>query len=141
MAKKGNNPNDVAEGFAADVKFKMYKSEGFYKFEAGDHFIGTLLSIRDVEIMDRRKKEEKIIRVYNFRAEDGTTIKLGSRAMLDRMFDDIMDENGGFAVENNRYSGKGYEYLQGRIIRLDRGEDIPTASGDDMGSYEVSVEE
>jgi hypothetical protein len=141
MAKKQNNPNDVAEGFATDIRFKTYKSEGFYTFAEGDELVGTLLSIRDQTIMDRRKKMEKVIRVYNIRTADGKTIKLGSRAMLDRMIDDIMDENGGFEVQNHRYSGKGYEYLQQRLIKINRGEDEETTSGDGMGSYEIGIEE
>ena len=142
MPRKGNNPNEVADSFATDIKFKSYKSEGFFKFEEMEELVGTLVSIRDQTITDRRSKQPKIIRVYNIRlAEDGRMIRLGSRAMLDRMFDDIMDEHGGFNVENMRYSGPGYEFLQNRIVKVNRGEDAETVSGDELGTYEVGVEE
>ena len=67
-------------------------------------------------------------------------LKIGGRTILDRMFDDIMDENGGFSVDNKRYSGKGYEYLQDRIVKMNRGDDTETADGNPLGTYEIAVE-
>ena len=157
MAKKnrsaGVSAEDAAKAFGTDIKFKSYRNDGqgFDDFEEGQEIIGTLVSIRDHNITDRRTKQPKDIRVYSIRVvipkeeqvEGGPTdkvLKIGGRTILDRMFDDIMDENGGFSVDNKRYSGKGYEYLQDRIVKMNRGDDTETADGNPLGTYEIAVE-
>ena len=141
----GNNPStsDISDAFAKDVKFKSYKNDGqgFDDFEENQEILGTLLSIRDHNITDRRTRLPKDVRVYSIRMADGSVKRIGGRTILDRMFDDIMDENGGYTVENRRYDGPGYKYVQGRIVKLNRGQDTETADGNPLGTYEVHVEE
>jgi hypothetical protein len=141
--KRGESAGDVAAAFTSDVKFRSYKNDGsgFDEFNEGDEIQGILVSIRDHQITDKRTKKPKDIRVYSIRVGDGTVKKIGGRSLLDRMFDDIMDENGGFAVENRRYSGAGYEYVQNRAIKLNRGDDTKTSEGNPLGTYEIGIEE
>jgi hypothetical protein len=143
--KKSESVTDVAKAFESDVNFKKYGGNAeFFKFEEGEEIRGILISLRDHELPDRRAKVKgtmKMVRVYSIRMEDGSTVKLAGRATLDRTFDDIMDENGGYAVENKRYSGVGYEWLQNRAIILNRGDDGETSDGNVLGTYEVRVEE
>jgi hypothetical protein len=143
MANKRTKPNEVAEGFASDVKFRSYKNDGagFDKLEEADIITGVLVSIRDHQITDKRTKAPKDIRVYSIRVEDGSVKKIGGRTILDRMFDDIMDENGGFIVENRRYSGPGYDYAKDRMVRIERGDDTETGEGNPLGTYQVDIEE
>jgi len=150
MAKKNQNPKpgDVADAFrqpaeGEEVKFKSYRNDGkgFDEFNEGDEIVGILVSIRDHPITDQRSGDPKDIRVYSIRISDGTVLKIGGRTILDRMFDDIMDENGGYMVDNRRYSGKGYEYLQNRAIKMVRGDDTRTRNKNPLGTYEVMVEE
>jgi hypothetical protein len=141
--KKGASPDELKTAFEGDVKFKSYKNDGsgFDEFAEGDEIMGVLLSIRDHAIKDKRTKLPKDIRVYSIRTADGSVKKIGGRTILDRMFDDIMDENGGYEVLNRRYSGPGYEYLQNRVVKLNRGDDSETSEGNPLGTYEVAVEE
>lgn len=141
---KGSSAADVAAAFESDVKFKTYSTSEFYKFDEGDELKGVLVSLRDHQLPDRRAKVKgttKEVRVYSIRLEDGNIIKLAGRAVLDRNFDDIMDENGGFVVENRRYSGVGYEWLQNRLVIINRGENDETHDGNELGTYEIRIEE
>jgi len=134
----------LTDGLPGDKgkKYKTYKNEGFVDFAEGQEIEGTLISIRDHSMMDRRKKILKDVRVYNIRLEyDDSLIRLAGRTMLDRMADDIMDENGGFEVENRRYSGKGYEWFINRSVKFIRGEDTQTNEGNQLGMYEILVED
>ena len=141
--KRGESAADVQAAFTSDVKFKSYKNDGsgFDEFNEGQEITGILVSIRDHQITDKRTKKPKDIRVYSVRVGDGSVMKIGGRTLLDRMFDDIMDENGGFVVENRRYSGPGYDYLQNRAIKLNRGDDSETSEGNPLGTYEIGIEE
>lgn len=144
MAKK-NSASDYEAGFKqreVPEGFKAYRNDGkgFDELKEGQEIAGELVSIRDHQITDQRTNEPKDIRVYSIRTEDGT-LKIGGRTILDRQFDEIMDENGGFTVENRRYAGRGYEYLRGREIRLFRGEDTKTRMNNPLGTYEILVKE
>jgi hypothetical protein len=148
MAKKGNTPSDVGAGFTegteSDIKYRSYKNDGkgFDTLDEGQEIQGILVSIRDHEITDTRTRERKTIRVYAIRNNDfDTTLKIGGRAILDRIFDDIMDEHGGYTVESGRYRGPGYEAIKDKAIRIARGKDTRTAQKNPMGTYEVGVED
>jgi hypothetical protein len=146
MAKRKSNPtaDELQNAFEEDgVKFRKYKNDGagFDKLEESDEITGVLVSIRDHQITDKRTKQLKDIRVYGIRTGDGTVKKIGGRALLDRMFDDIMDENGGYDVTNRRYSGPGYDAIKDKVIKINRGEDTTTSGGDPLGTYEISIEE
>jgi hypothetical protein len=134
---------EVQKGFTSDMRFRSYKNDGkgFDEFHEGDEIVGILVSIRDHQITDRRTNLPKEIRVYSIRTDDGTVKKVGGRALLDRLVDDIMDEYGGFIVENRRYSGQGYVYIQNRAIKIVRGDDSQTHDGNPLGTYEVAIEE
>jgi hypothetical protein len=142
--KKIENPSasELKDAMSGDIKFKSYKNDGkgFDDFEEGQEITGVLLSLRDHNIMDRRTKLPKDIRVYSIRTEIGT-LRIGGRTILDRMADEIMDENGGFTVDNRRYTGAGYDWLKGRMVRLIRGDDSKTGEGNPLGTYEIQVEE
>jgi hypothetical protein len=145
MSKKRTNnptPAEMEKAFSEDAKFRSYKNDGkgFDEFNEGDEIVGVLLSIRDHQITDQRTGDPKDLRVYTIRTDSGTK-RIGGRTILDRMFDEIMDENGGFLVENRRYTGKGYDYLQNRLIKLNRGEDTKTRNKNPLGTYEIGLEE
>jgi hypothetical protein len=142
MAKPKQNPADPLSKREEDIKFRSYKNDGkgFTDLQVGAEIMGVLVSVRDQEITDRRTHERKIIRVYSIRGEDDL-MKLGGRALLDRVFDDIMDEHGGYSVENKRYIGSGIEWVQNRMVKFIRGDDIKSADGNRMGTYEILVEE
>ena len=144
MARKPQNPAEPGTGhdIEDDIKFRSYKNDGkgFAELHEGGQIMGVLVAIRDQSIRDRRTRETKTIRVYSIRSDDGL-LKLGSRALLDRVFDDIMDEHGGYQVENKRYTGPGIEWIQNRMVKFIRGEDVETGEGNPMGTYEILVEE
>jgi hypothetical protein len=134
---------DIQKGFGTDIKFKSYKNDGkgLDELKESHEIVGVFLSVKDNEITDKRTKQRKVVRVYSIRGEDGRVMKIGSRALLDGVFDDIMDENGGFQVENNRYKGPGIDWIQNKMVKFVRGEDSKNSNGDRMGTYEIQVEE
>lgn len=146
MANKRNTPGEVGAGFTegteSQVKYQSYKNDGkgFDELNEGQHIEGILVSIRDHEITDTRTRQRKSIRVYSIRTGE-IVLKIGGRAILDRIFDDIMDEKGGYTVETGRYKGPGYEAIRDKAIRIDRGQDTKTQQKNPMGTYEVGIEE
>jgi hypothetical protein len=143
MAKEKAKASDVEKEFTEDVRFRVYKNDGsgFDDFKQGQTITGVLVSIREHGITDKRTKQPKDIRVYSIRMEGDVMCRIGGRTILDRMFDDIMDEHGGFVVTNRRYSGPGYDFLKDRVVRLERGEDTRTSDKNPLGTYSVGVEE
>lgn len=147
MAKKQREENpsstDLATAFGEDLRFKSYKNDGsgFDDLQPNTEIIGVFVSVRDHEITDRRTKARKPIRVYSIRSAEGQVLKIGSRSILDRVFDDLMDENGGYTVENKRYAGPGILYIQGRVVKFIRGEDTKTHENNPLGTYEIQVAE
>lgn len=140
MAKK-SSVDQLQEEMGKDVKFKSYANDGkgFYELDENNEVMGVFVSVKDQQITDIRSHEPKIIRVYSLRKEDGTIVKIGSRALLDGLFDDAMDEHGGVIVENKRYSGPGIEWLRNKVVKIVRGSDKKTRAGS-MGMYEFLVE-
>lgn len=145
MAKqKTNESGSLAEELGKDVRFKSFKNTGkgdFYKLKAGDSVTGVFISLRMRKIKDRRTKLPKQIRVYALRMADGNIIKIGTRALLDSCFDDVMDEHGGMELMETQFQGKGIDWITNRVIKINRGEDTETTEGDEMGTYEILVEE
>lgn len=146
--KRNENPSagDLAEalGKSKDLHFKSYKADGsgFDDLEEGQEIIGVFVSVRQQHIKDKRTKQQKPIRVYSIRVEDGSTKKIGSRTLLDRMFDDVMDEHGGMTADPmGRYTGPGIDWIKGRVVKFVRGDDTKTADDNPMGTYEILVEE
>lgn len=145
MAKKTNESiGDVEQAFRKDSKFKSYKKDGtasFDELEEGGEVTGVLIVIRNQNIIDTRSKKEKEIRVYSIKTADGSVKRISGRTLLDRCADEIMDENGGFEVENRNYKGKGYEWFINREVKFIRGDDTRTKHGDQLGTYEILVAE
>jgi hypothetical protein len=146
MAKK--NPLDALQDAMAtdgsEIKFKSYGADrkGFYELEENSFIAGIFIGVKDQQITDIRTHLPKIIRVYSIRSQDGNIEKVGSRALLDGLFDDAMDEHGGVTVDNNRYSGPGIDWLRGKVVKIVRGEDkVNKATKSRMGMYEFLVEE
>lgn len=126
------------------VKFRTFKNDGtgLDELKENSSIQGVFISVKDQEITDRRTKLRKHIRVYAIRLDSGKIAKVGSRALLDGIFDDIMDENGGYDVINNRYSGPGIKWIQGKIVKFVRGADTKSKlDGNPMGTYEILVED
>jgi hypothetical protein len=124
------------------LKFKSYVNDGkgFDELPAGSEVVGVFVGVRIQIITDTRTKEKKPIRVYSLRDSEGNVHKIGSRALLDGIFDDIMDANGGCFVEANKFTGPGIEYLRNRVVKFARGANKRTRQGDPMGTYEIQVE-
>ena len=145
MAKKSTQAgaDELTKSFGEDVRFRSFKNDGkgFDDLEPGQEIVGVFVSVRDHEITDTRTKARKHIRVYSIRTADDSVKKIGSRSILDRVFDDVMDENGGYTVENKRYSGPGINWLSGRVVKFVRGEDMKTREGNPLGTYEIQVAE
>lgn len=146
MAKnksQGTTSGDVAAAFADGIKFASYKNTGkgnFNKLEPGGEIAGIFVSMRYRKIKDTRTREDKVIRVYSIRTAEGVA-KVSGRALLDSCFDDVMDEHGGYTIVNNTASGSGIEWITNRPVKFLRGEDTETRQGDEMGTYEILVEE
>ncbi len=143
MAKKrGESVDEVKDAFSSDTRFKSYKSDsaGFDELDEGGEITGILVSIRDQQLKDKRTKQLKTVRVYSIRTDEGQK-RISGRTLLDRMADDIMDEHGGYSVENNRYSGPGYDWFCNRAVKFLRGDDTRTGEGNPLGTYEILVEE
>ena len=129
-------------GEGTDVKFKSYANDGkgFDELAEESDVTGIFVGVRIQEITDTRTKKRKPIRVYSLRDSEGNVHKIGSRALLDGIFDDIMDENGGAIIENNRFSGPGIDFLRSKVVKFVRGKNKRTRQGDQMGTYEIMVE-
>jgi hypothetical protein len=144
MPKKTTSTEGIADAFASDIRFKSYANKGkgsFAKLDEGSEIAGIFVSVRFRKIKDRRTHEPKTIRVYAIRTTDGEVQKVGSRALLDSCFDDIMDEHGGYTVEDMNFTGPGIKWITNRLVKFVRGEDTETSEGDEMGTYEILVEE
>lgn len=141
MAKKNDKVNQLTDAIREDGQFKSYKNEGkgFDELPEGGEIVGVFIGVKDQTITDIRTHAKKVVRVYSIRSDDGNVQKIGSRALLDGLFDDIMDDHGGFDVENSRYIGPGIEWLKNRVVKIIRGDDKKTSNGR-MGTYEFLVE-
>lgn len=145
MAKKTQGTgSELADELGKDIRFKSYKNEGksdFAKIKPGDSITGVFISLRMRKIKDRRTKMPKDIRVYALRTAESGVVKIGSRALLDSCFDDIMDDHGGMELIENQFGGPGIKWITNRVITINRGDDTETSEGDEMGTYEILVEE
>ena|SRR5215475_2323570 len=97
-------------------------------FLEGEEIRGKFLEVRDREIRDKSTGKMKTIRVYVIELPDGTLAKIGSRALLDDAYDDVI------AV-------LGTDGLRNKQVSFIRGEDLPNTN-DDMsptGTYEIIV--
>lgn len=142
MASKKDKVTELENEVNTDVQFKSYRNDGkgFDDLSEGQEIVGIFVGVKDQEIKDTRTKQRKMVRVYSIRDDEGTVHKIGSRALLDGIFDDIMDEHGGYVVENKRYGGPGMDFLRNKIVKFVRGSNRKTSGGDPMGTYEILVE-
>jgi hypothetical protein len=99
--------------------------EGLTSFVEGEEIKGKFIHMKEVEIKDRRTKEKKMIRVYVIEQESGEIARVGSRALLDDAFDELVSTIGGI------------EHLQGKTVSFNRGEDVQTGDGNPLGTYEI----
>lgn len=130
MAKR----KGVSESTASEVKagFRSFSSDttGFYELNEGDSIEGIFINRRKQTIKDRRTKAMKDIWVYRIRTEEGI-INLGGRALLDRQFEDALDD----------MFGGNLEALKGKRVQINRGEDGQTGDGNPIGQYELLIED
>lgn len=111
----------------AGAKSFSRTGEGLTSFVEGEEIRGKFFHMKEVEIKDRRTKVKKTIRVYVLQLEDGTMARIGSRALLDDAFDEVVSAYGG--IEN----------LNGKDVSFIRGEDVATGDGNPLGTYEIIV--
>ena len=125
MAKEKKQPNmrELPKGARSFSR----TGEGLTPIVEGEEIRGTFVHMKEVEIKDRRTKENKTIRIYVLQRPDGTMARIGSRALLDDAFDEMVSVYGG--VEN----------LVGKDIAICRGEDVQTGDGTRLGTYEIIV--
>ena len=144
MARKATSSELANEMGNDNVKMRSYKAgkDNFTPLNEGEEVTGTFISLREKTIKDRRTRLPKTIHVYTLRGEDGM-LKIGSRALLDSCFDDIMDEHGGFSLgaDNKTYIGPGIEWITNRVVKFVRGDDEETVDKNPRGTYEILVEE
>jgi len=113
--------------------FRSFKTEesGFKELNPGESIEGVFVSRRRQTIKDTRTKAPKDIWVYRVRTDTEGIVNIGGRAMLDRQFEDIVDDM--FAGSENA--------IKGLRIVINRGDDKKTRDGNPIGSYEVLIED
>ena len=114
--------------------FRSFKNDGsgFAELKEGESITGIFLGRRKQVIKDRRTKQPKEIWVYRLLPKDGgSIIKVGGRALLDSMYEDMIDEMFG----SNEEAAKGVEMI------INRGDNVKTGDNNPMGTYEILVSE
>lgn len=100
------------------------RGEGLTPFVEGEEIKGKFVHMKTVEIKDKRTHQLKNIRVYVMELEDGTMARIGSRALLDDAFDEVISV---------------YGQIEGKTISFIRGEDKDLEGNATMGTYEIIV--
>lgn len=96
---------------------------GFTPIEVGEEIRGKFVSMRMISIPDRDTREKKQIRSYTIETAEGL-IQIGSKALLDQLFDEVTDTVGPLA---------------GKEIVISRGEDVETVGGQSMSTWSIDV--
>lgn len=98
----------------------------FFKMDENDHFVGAYTGVpRTMEILDKKTKLRKTVRVWDFLRSDGEVVALSGRAMLDRAMDVAIDAMG--------------TDVDGEIFLVERDENERTGDGNPMGIYLVTA--
>lgn len=100
------------------------RGEGLTPFVEGEEIKGKFIHMKSVEIKDKRTHQVKSIRVYVMELEDGTVARIGSRALLDDAFDEVISV---------------YGQVEGKTISFLRGPDKDLENGATLGTYEIIV--
>lgn len=113
--------------------FRSFRADttGFYELNEGETLKGVFLGRRQATIKDKRTKAMKEIWVYRLRDEEGKIINLGGRSLLDRAYDDMVDEAFGSSESG----------VKGLRMQINRGENSKTSEGNPMGTYEILIED
>jgi len=127
MARKTDQDYKPEREIPATAQRFSRTGEGLTSFIEGEEIRGTFIHVKEVEIKDRRTKEKKIIRVYVIKLKDGNMARIGSRALLDDAYDEVIATLGGM------------DKLQNREVSFIRGEDVSTGDGNPLGTYEIIV--
>lgn len=121
--KKGLTSADLVDGFRS---FNS-KSAGLFEFVEGQTIDGTFLSRRLETITDKDTQAPKQIWVYRIATSEGL-LKLGGRTMLDRMFDDIIDEM--FGGDETTMRGHKIQIIRGTDVKKDK---------KNIGQYDIRI--
>lgn len=108
---------------------RSYKSETgkSVSIEPGESVEGVFQGEKTITIQDQKKREEKEVRLYQFRDPEGKRFVVLGRTMLDEAFDNM------YAAEG------GYEKAVGLNVKIERGQDEKLSNNRSMGTYELSV--
>lgn len=130
MAKKNQSEGaPVGKSFKPDVG-------KFDSLAVGDVLTGVFMGARHQQITDTRTRKPKSVFVIKLRETETDEVKkIACATMLERAFEDLVDEygNGDETTAINR--------LRGTKLTLTRGEDERTQGGNQIGTYEIFVHE
>lgn len=100
------------------------RGEGLTPFVEGEEIKGKFIHMKNVTIKDKRTHLAKDIRVYVLELENGDMARIGSRALLDDAFDEVISV---------------YGEITGKTLSFIRGEDKELEGNATMGTYEIIV--
>lgn len=117
---------DKQRGLPTTAKTFSNTGGGLTPIEIGEEIRGKFVHMKNVDITDRETRLKKPIRVYVIDTPEGR-VSIGSKVLLDQLFDEVALAFGGI------------EKLTGKELVITRGEDVETAGGQSMGTFEISV--
>lgn len=102
----------------------------------GDSVEGFFTGLQVKDLYSPKTKDTSPTRMYHFREEDsGESFIVFGAAMLDDNMDVVCMEETKKMLEDEG----GVEDFRGQYVRIERGEDKTTNSGNTLGTYEVTV--
>jgi len=102
--------------------------------EKGEEVRGVFIGVQNVTIKDKRTKLPKELFVLKLRDETTNEIqKLPCAAMMLHAWGDIVDEYG------NGDEPAAIQQLRNKVFVINRGDDMKTTDGNQMGTYSVTI--
>ena len=107
----------------------------FDPINPGEEIKGIFMNASKTTITDRRTKAPKEIMVYKLRdlQSSDRVYKVAGATMLDRAWEDVVDEYGNSDHETT------IKTLRGKTMSIVRGQDGETFEGNRLGSYEIII--
>lgn len=131
MARRKEGTEASAGTVRAGFRTFASNDAGFKELNPGDSISGVFVSRRKQIIRDSRTRSPKEILVYRLRTDEDGIVNIGGRTMLDRQFEDILDD---------MFLGR-LDDMKGLRLVINRGSDSRTRDGNPIGQYEILVED